>query len=420
MVPLFFVGWGIKQLKKMKYPDGKRFDKDPIWKDVFRSDQCFLETNKKGVCFPKLASTKYKDPFWGTTSPKFGNPNDITARKDEDNLNTNPALSMTCSGQHWDHKKLECCDYDGDSIPLTAKPVFKMKASRDFAAIVRMVQRFRAILCGEASNVPAVEELGEQWGASAAADAASSVVNTVADTTTAAANSMASGAKDATKAVRSLAVRGAAKLFRALVPRLLRTKIMFMCESTKFSFSADEPTMYYLKKDHMIMGEDASSNFTLSVRKLSKDKKAGKLATKDSVHEEWQPSSVPEADRAICEAEATVLINRCSTCCCKDGMVNMAISVALTYKTEGTPSQNLLGTRCGSWFTDVDTSVRVIFGIIRAGQINIWMGPACFTYGMNPSTETIISHDTTASSQIKNACESKGCKALPDKARGCK
>jgi len=198
----------------------------------------------------------------------------------------------------------------------------------------------------------------------------------------------------------------------------LASYALAFCSMTEFGASMVEPTLFYLKKSkgeyRVSMGESSDAPMTWKVRKLTFRKSVGRPAVKDSADENYMPSQSIKANRVICEAEGTLRLSKCSTCCCKDGMVRMEIKNELTYKVKGE-----LGTRCGGWFTNVDMILRLIGAVCRGIQFIVFTEQACFVPGRNPLTEAMIGYNSKAKAQIKEACKSDGCRALPQRAIGC-
>jgi len=308
-------------------------------------DNCVLE--EKGTCYPELTDDKY---FWGKILKDRASK---TPPKHEDR--TTRAMEAMCRGQCWAGDVMQCCCFDGEYVPFTARVGFRVTVATKMTRFISKLQKLRAMLCNE--KVPV--GLGERWG------------------------SVGKAVSSVKSAVKAGASNMAAKVLRKMVVSELGDEnLNFICSATDSALSIKHPTVTYLKKrsaahgsEGMNHGKYKAAPQVLWARKLVPTAYCPecKAATKDSDHETWMPSTKAGRGSILCEAVMKIQLVRCSTCCCRGGLIKSSVGATLTYKA---PGQR--GMICGAWFAAADVFIRVMLLGMRILQNAMYIAPTCF------------------------------------------
>ena len=80
---------------------------------------------------------------------------------------------------------------------------------------------------------------------------------------------------------------------------------------------------------------------------------------------------------------------RCTTCCCKDGLVKSGISSGLTYAGPTQEASPVCSpTQCGVWFTTMDVMARMVISMNRAARVTEYLAPPCFSTNPDVAVRT--------------------------------
>ena len=191
---------------------------------------------------------------------------------------------------------------------------------------------------------------------------------------------------DSVSSMASKAKRLAGGALGGFLLKFVRSKmgtqnLNYICSATAAALSTVQPSVVYLLKKSKTgvgginHGTQLTSRMVLFARKLTPRAQCPgcKLAEKNSAHEKWMPSTKAAAPSVRCEGAFTIQLVRCSTCCCKDGLIKSAVSASLLYKAPGKR-----GIVCGEWFAVSDVFIRLVLLGMRVLQYAMYISPVCF------------------------------------------
>merc|ERR1712216_608585 len=75
-------------------------------------------------------------------------------------------------------------------------------------------------------------------------------------------------------------------------------------------------------------------------------------------------SLASDINNIICLAHVHMMFVQCSSCCCKAGAVESAISTKLMVNNPPTETPGL----CEPWFNYIDVLTRIVFNVVRVGR----------------------------------------------------